>query len=336
MRVLSLHKEQWPLHTPFRITGHEWTDLDVIVVEIGQDGLTGRGEAAGVFYQGETVESMYAQIRSAWQDIERCSDREELRDLLPPGGARNAVDCAMWDLEAEASGRDVWTLADIAYRPVRTVMTISIRDSAKEMGEQARRLAAYPLLKVKLDSNEPVARLAAIRAARPDAEIVVDANQGFSFELLGECLPEFERLGIAMVEQPLPRGADECLEGFESPVPLCADESCLHLAELEQVAGRYQMINIKLDKCGGLTEGLALAVAAKAKGLDLMVGNMLGTSLAMAPGMVVAQQCRFVDLDGPLHLQCDRPPRLSFDRGRVAIPATPLWGGAGGNTRHDG
>lgn len=324
---ISIHKEQWPLHTPFRITGLEWTNLNAVLVEVERDGMVGRGEAAGVYYLDETAESIYAQIESVSKEIETGIDRNSLRELLPAGGARNAIDCALWDLETKLAGTNVWALSGIQYAPVQTVMTIGIRNSAEEMGELARELSSFPVLKVKLDDKQPVERLSAIRKARPDADIVVDANQGFTFELLKDILPEVAKLEIAMVEQPLPRGDDDCLDGFDSPVPLCADESCLHLGELEQAARRYQMINIKLDKCGGLTEGLALAKAAKERGLGVMVGNMFGTTLAMIPALVVAQLCDFVDLDGPLHLKHDRLPALSFSNGEVELPESPGWGG---------
>ncbi len=323
---LSVHKEQWPLHTPFRITGLEWTDLNAVIVEVERNGEIGRGEAAGVYYLDETAESIYSQIEGVSKEIEAGVDRQSLREILPPGGARNAIDCALWDLEAKERGSNVWAMSGVEYAPVQTVMTIGIRDSAEEMGELARELKSFPVLKVKLDETQPVERLAAIREARPDAKLVVDANQGFTFELLKDILPDVAKLNIAMVEQPLPRGSDDCLEGFDSPVPLCADESCLHLGELEQAARRYQMINIKLDKCGGLTEGLALARAAREEGLGVMVGNMFGTTLAMIPALVVAQLCDFVDLDGPLHLKCDRLPALSFDAGKVELPESPDWG----------
>lgn len=324
---LSVHIEKWPLHTPFRVTGLKWTDLNAVVVEIERGGNVGRGEAAGVYYKNETAASLYDEIQNVAGEIEKGISRESLSELLPPGGARNAIDCALWDLEAKERGTSVWAMSGIDYAPVQTVMTIGIRDRAKDMGDLARDLSRFPVLKVKLDEHQPVERLTAIRKARPDADIVVDANQGFSFELLRDVLPDVAKLGIAMVEQPLPRGGDDCLEGFESPVPLCADESCLHLGELEQAARRYQMINIKLDKCGGLTEGLVLAKAARERGLGVMVGNMFGTTLAMIPALVVAQLCDFVDLDGPLHLTCDRLPALSFSDGRVELPRTPDWGG---------
>ena len=258
-RWVEVREESWPLRAPFQITGKTWLELSAVVVELGEGEFVGRGEAAGVYYLDESADSMIAQIRSVNAELTAGMTRVELLDALPPGGARNAIDCALWDLEAKIRGSSVWDIAGIRYAPVQTVMTIPIRESAEEMGQEAQRLGAYPLLKVKLDSRQPVERLTAIRKARPDATIVVDANQGFTFELLKDVLPAMARLNIAMIEQPLPRGEDDCLEGFASPVPLCADESCLHAGELADVAARYRMINIKLDKCGGLTAALCLA-----------------------------------------------------------------------------
>ncbi len=329
LHQLSLHKEEWPLRKPFRITGHEWVDLDAIVVELTDGTHIGRGEASGVYYLDENTNSMVQQIQDHWNDIENCPDGDSLREILPPGGARNAVDCALWDLTARRQGTNIWQLAQVEPGPVQTVMTIPIRETPEEMGEEAGQLSDFRNLKIKLDHQQPVERIAAIRAARPDANIVIDANPGFTLELLREVLPHFERLEVSMVEQPLPRGGDDGLEGFQSPVPLCADESCLHLDELDQAARRYQMINIKLDKCGGLTEGLMIARRAQEMGLGLMVGNMIGTSLAMMPGMVIARLCSFVDLDGPLHLKCDRAGGLTFNRGEISTPAVALWGSAG-------
>ena len=329
-RRLSVHKQRWLLRQPFRITGHVWNDAEVVTVEVEADGRVGLGEASGVYYTGETVDSMQDQIEAIRASIECGCSREELQALLPPGGARNAVDCALWDLEVQSSGRDIWSLTGVEHAPTTTVMTIPILDTPQQMHDEAKRLGQYPALKVKLDGIEPVERLRAVREARPDAELVVDANQGFSFDQLIAVLPAFEELGLAMLEQPLPRGEDAALEGFESPIPLCADESCLDLGELDQAADRYQMINIKLDKCGGLTEGLALAGAARERGMALMVGNMLGTSLAMLPGLVIAQYCSFVDLDGPLHLIDDHLPSLRFDDGLIVAPEFPVWGSVRG------
>ncbi len=333
-RKLSLHIEKWPLKSPFRITGMVWTELDVVVVEIGEGDVVGRGEAAGVYYLGENANSIYEQIVKLTDEVEAGADRKALLQLLPAGGARNAIDCALWDLESQLSQTSVRELAGIETRPLTTVYTIGIRDTPEQMAEIASKMSAFPALKIKLDEQQPIERLAAVREARPDATIIVDANQGFNIELLHEVLPEFDKLQVAMVEQPLKRGEDEALEGLTPRIPLCADESCLDRSELAIAAKRYQMINIKLDKTGGLTEALALAREAQALGLDLMVGNMFGTSLAMTPGFLIGQLCRFVDLDGPLWLTHDRPRGLAYESGTISLPEQPLWGSGGLRLQH--
>ncbi len=318
--------ERWPLRAPFQTAARRWSDLECVVVEIDERGSVGRGEAAGVYYLGETPDSMLKQINAVRADLENGLSRGDLLAALPAGGARNAVDCALWDLEARKAGTSVWALTGTNYAPVQTVMTLSIRETAELMAEDAARHAGFSVLKVKLDDEVPVERIAAVRAARPDATIVVDANQGFTFELLKEVAPYFAGLGVAMVEQPLARGQDDALDGFLSPVPLCADESCLHAGELDAAAGKYQMINIKLDKCGGLTAALDLLADARRRGLSAMVGNMFGTSLAMTPALLVAQGCEFADIDGPLHLTRDRAAALQFDCATVSLPVVPPWG----------
>jgi len=269
---------------------------------------------------------MLEQIEAVRADIEAGLTREALQELLPAGGARNAVDCALWDLEAKQKQSSIWALTGVTPKPRRTAYTLGIQKRPELMAEQAARASGYGLLKIKLDGVDPVERVAAVRKARPDAEIVIDANQGFSFDLLQSVLEPFAALGVAMVEQPLPRGADDALEGFKSPIPLCADESCLHRGELAAALPRYDMINIKLDKTGGLTEALALAHEARSAGKGLMVGNMLGTSLSMAPAFVVAQLCDFVDLDGPLNLKSDCAPSMIYCGGEVSAPQSHFWG----------
>ena len=324
MREVTLSTEFWEMKIPFRITGYTFTGADLLHVTIAADGVIGCGEAAGIYYMGETGASMLAQAQSVKSALEQGAGREELRRLLPAGGARNAIDCALWDLEAKRAGKSIWQLTGIKPGSTISVNTIGIGTPA-EMAQAAKSLDT-PKIKVKLDGESPLERIAAVRAARPDAEIVVDCNQGWTFEQLVELAPKFKALGVAMIEQPLPRGGDEALEGYDSPVPLCADESCLNVTEFEQAARRYQMINIKLDKTGGLTEALDLAHLAQARGIGLMVGNMLGTSLAMAPGFVIAQLCRFVDLDGALFLKQDRDHPMSYAGGVVSPPSTQLWG----------
>jgi len=323
-RQLSFSAESWEFKVPFTITGHTFTEAELLYVSISEDGSTGHGEGSGVYYLGETGKSMLADVASVQTAIEAGADRQQLLGLLPPGGARNAIDCALWDLEAKRKNTTIWELTGIEPRLTRSVLTIGI-GTPEQMAETAKSLDAS-LIKVKLNGEIPLERITAVRRARPDDEIIVDVNQGWTFDELAELAPKFAQLGIAMIEQPLPRGADEALEGFESPVPLCADESCRCISEFEEAARRYQMINIKLDKAGGLTEALELARIAKARRIDLMVGNMIGTSLAMAPGFVVAQLCRFVDLDGALFLNKDRPNPMSYKHGVVSFPRAELWG----------
>jgi len=286
----------------------------------------GRGEAEGVFYLDDSAEKMFQQVHDIRSEIHNGVSRDDLQRLLPPGGARNALDCAMWDLECKITGQSIWQLTGIAPRPVTTVFTIGLESTPAAMADKARAAANAPVLKIKLDADRPYEKLAAIREARPDAVLVVDANQGWDFDLLKEVAPKCAGLDLAMIEQPLPRGADDRLEGFKSPVTLAADESCLHTGELDTAARRYDMINIKLDKTGGLTEALKLARSAREMGCELMVGNMTGTSLAMAPAFVVAQLCDFVDIDGPLLLKYDRPNGLTYDNGIVQIFDRSLWG----------
>ena len=324
MRELILSTESWEMKIPFRITGHVFTEARVLHVKILENGCQGRGEASGIYYLDETPDSMHAQAESVRQALEQGADREALRELLPAGGARNAIDCALWDLEAKLSGRSIWDLTGIQPRETITVNTVGI-DTIPKMAAAARALDT-PRIKVKLDGEMPLERITAVREARPDAEIVVDVNQGWVFDQLVDLAPRFGALGVAMIEQPLPRGGDAELEGYEPPIPLCADESCLHTKEFDQASRRYQMINIKLDKTGGLTEALDLAALAQAHGIGLMVGNMVGTSLAMAPGYVIAQLCRFVDLDGALFLKQDRKHPMVCHGGVIEPPSPALWG----------
>jgi L-alanine-DL-glutamate epimerase-like enolase superfamily enzyme len=323
---ISAHLEDWELIQPFRISGGEWITSPTLVVQLARDGFVGRGEAQGIFYRDETAQSIFDQVDRVADVIRQGVTRDELQELLPAGGARNALDCAMWDLECKTSGKTIWQLTGIDPKPVTTVFTIGLESTPEAMAAKAAAASDAPILKIKLDDNQPYQKLAAIRAARPDAALVVDANQGWDFELLKEVIPKCAGLDLGMIEQPLPRGGDEVLEGFESPITLAADESCLDTSELETAARRYSMINIKLDKTGGLTEALKLAYAAKAKGCKLMVGNMVGTSIGMAPSFVVAQLCDFVDIDGPLLLKYDHPLGLQYKKGVVDVFSPKFWG----------
>ena len=325
-RRVANHIESWASRIPFRIANYEWDDYPSVVCEIAEDGIVGRGEALGVYYLDETDRSMLAQLESIAGALRDGAGRRDLMDLLPPGGARNAADAALWDLEAQLGGTTAWAMAGVAPDPVETVFTIGLEAEPAAMAAGAAAAADLTLLKIKLNADRPVERIAAIRAARPDARLVVDANQGWDFTQLVDVAPKLAALGVLMIEQPLPRGADAGLRGYDSPVPLCADESCLHAGELDAVADRYSMINIKLDKAGGLTHGLELARAVRERGLGVMVGSMCGTSLAAAPHHVVAQLADFVDIDGPLLLKQDRFGGLVYERGFVSLPAQRFWG----------
>ena len=323
---ITIEKVAFPMAAPFAITGHVFESSETLRVTVSKDGVSGRGEALGAYYLGESADSMAAQLEAVTGGLSGDLSTESIQHLLPAGGARNALDCAFWDYRAKAAGKRIWELLSITPRQLTTVYTLGVAP-AEVMGERAREARQFANLKIKLDASDPIARLEAIRAARPDARLIVDVNQGWDFAALGEYLPHAARLGIAMIEQPLPRGEDEALEGFKSPVPLGADESCLHLGEFAAAARRYDVLNIKLDKCGGLTEGLALVEAARKAGMDLMVGNMCGSSLSMAPSYVIGQFCQYVDIDGPLLLKSDIEHGLAYGEGGVVgLPEPALWG----------
>ncbi len=324
MPTVELKTESWPFETPLAITGYSMSEIRTLYVELHAGEHRGRGEAAGVYYTGETAESMLQQAESVRSELEKGIGRSELQELLPSGGARNAIDAALWDLEAKQSGKSVWDLAGLELKDTVTVATVGI-DAPQRMAARARELPSTKI-KIKVNGKEPLSQIAAVREARPDVELVIDANQGWTYDQLVAIAPEVKELGVTMVEQPLPRGADFELVSYRCPVPLCADESCLDQSELEQAATRYDMINIKLDKVGGLTAGLDLARKAREMGLGLMVGNMAGTSLAMAPGLVIAQLCDLVDLDGPIILVEDRAHPLRYDNGHVHGLTPELWG----------
>ncbi len=325
-RRVSNHIESWASLIPFRIANYEWDDYPTVVCEIEQDGVIGWGEALGVYYFDETEKTMLKQLEAVTADLAGGASRKDLLELLPAGGARNAADAALWDLEAQLTGTSVWNMAGVESDPVQTVFTIGLEAEPEQMAAGAAAANDVSLLKIKLNNDRPVERIAAIRQARPDVRLVVDVNQGWNFEELRRYAPALRDLGVEFIEQPLPRGSDDELEGYESPVPLCADESCLTLDDLEQAASRYQIINIKLDKTGGLTHALELAQAIKDRDLRIMVGCMCGSSLAMAPHHVVAQLADYADIDGPLLMKNDRFGGLIYDRGIVSVPQTRFWG----------
>ena len=323
---LTVETEVFPLAKAFTISRGSRTEARVLTVTIEADGARGRGECVPYARYGETLESVRAQILSLPAKL----DRAALQRLLPAGAARNAVDCALWDLEAKRSGRRVWELAGLAApRPQVTAYTLSLEAPAAMRAEAARQ-AERPLLKVKLGGAEggtgDLERIEAVRAGAPAARIVVDANEGWTPASYPTLAPALVRLGVELVEQPLPAAVDDALRGLDRPLPVCADESCHARASLAGLAGKYDMVNIKLDKAGGLTEALALRAAAEAAGFGIMVGCMVGSSLAMAPALLVAQGAAVVDLDGPLLLAEDRPAGLVYDGAGVHPPAPELWG----------
>jgi L-alanine-DL-glutamate epimerase-like enolase superfamily enzyme len=323
---LEYRAETWPYATPFRITNHVFTGAEVLMVTLEEGAARGRGEAGGVYYHGETPRSMAAQLETVRREIEAGLDREALRDLLPPGGARNAVDAALWDLEAKRHGQPAWKIAGMPRpRPLTTTFTVS----AGEPAEMARAALAYEsasAIKLKLTEEDPAGCVRAVRAARPDVWLGVDANQGLNRKLLEQVLPDMLEARIGLIEQPVPVGEDDQLDGLASPIALAADESVQSLADLPALVGRYAVVNIKLDKCGGLTEGLAMAREARRLGLEVMVGCMSGTSLSMAPAFLLGQLADFVDLDGPTFLDGDRETPAAYDRGEIWCPEA-LWGG---------
>lgn len=326
MTQMRVEHKVFPLRAPFAITGYTFTEHHAIWVTVSDGGHHGRGEACGIYYHGDTPESMTDELEAVRGAVEAGASREDIQQLLPPGGARNALDCALWDFECKSTGASIWELTGLEPHPLITVATIGIGE-ADDMAARALELSEFSKLKVKLDAHEPLQRLRAIRSARPDAEIVIDVNQGWDFPTLTALTDELAELGVAMVEQPLPRGADDELESYHSPIPIGGDESCLSLKEYAGIADRYDVINIKLDKCGGLTEALQIAQAAQADGKKLMVGNMTGSSLAMAPSFVVGQLCEFVDIDGPTLLASDIDDALVYELGgTVSGIASQLWG----------
>ncbi len=323
---LTVRHESFPLAATFTISRGSRTQADVVVVELSEGGATGRGECLPYPHYGESVAGVVAAIESLRGALARGLDRMGLQTALPPGAARNAVDCAFWDLEAKQAGCRVWDLLGRpAPRPVVTAYTLSF-DTAENMGAAAAKAADRPLLKLKLAGPDNVDRIAAVRAKAPRARIILDANEGWTPAIYADLAPHLAVLGVDLVEQPLPAGEDQALATMQHPVPVCADESCHDRASLEALVGLYDFINIKLDKTGGLTEALALKAAAEAHGLRIMVGSMVATSLSMAPALLVAQGAEVADLDGPLLLAHDRPDGLRYDGSLVHPPVPALWG----------
>ena len=319
---LDVTRDVFRLAQVFTISRGSRTEAKVLTVRVTEAGVSGWGECVPYARYGETLESVTKEIEGLPEDVTRAA----LYDLLPAGAARNAVDCALWDLEAKRTGKRVWDLAGLpAPGPEITAYTLSL-DTTEAMRAQAAEHAHRPLLKIKLGTPDDMPRLEAVRAGAPDAKIIIDANEGWSAEVYADLAPHLVRLGVSLVEQPLPAGEDDALIGMERPVPVCADESCHDRASLPALKGKYDVVNIKLDKTGGLTEALALRQEALALGYGVMVGCMVGSSLAMAPATLVAQGALVTDLDGPLLLAEDRAVPLVFDAAGVHPPDRALWG----------
>ena len=329
MAALSLHVsvEKLVLASPFRISGFVFEAQDAVVVTLGDKTHRGVGEASGVYYLNDNAPEMLAAIEANRAAIEAGIDRADLQKLMPPGGARNAIDCALWDLDAQRTGKQAWQLAGLSsVKPLVTTFTMGADDPAI-MAAGAKKYTHARALKMKLtgDLDLDIARVKAVRAARPDTWLGVDANQGYDVQKLDALIATLVDCNVSLLEQPIKRGRESDLDGFKSPISLAADESALSLADVPSLVGRFNVVNIKLDKCGGLTEALAIAHEARRLGLGVMVGNMVGSSLAMAPAFVVGQLCDIVDLDGPVFLKNDRTPGIVYENG-TAWCGPEVWG----------
>lgn len=326
LRQLRVKRHAWPLREPFVISRGARTEAHVIVVELAGDGHVGYGEAGGVGYHGETPETMQAQVESIREAVENGCGRRDLPSLLPAGGARHALDAALWDLEAKREGMPVWKMAGAGrWEPVASTVTIGIR-SLDAYERSAREYSEFPWLKVKVDDDSPVEAIAAVRRGAPRPRLIVDANQSWSVAALRQHAERLRDYGVDLLEQPVPAGEDAGLAEYRCPIPLCADESMSTAGDLPSLVGRYEFVNIKLDKVGGLTPALHLAEEARRLGLRLMVGCMLGGSVSVAPAMVLAQQCEVCDLDGPWLLARDWLGGIVYNHGIMQPPAPQLWG----------
>ena len=322
---IEAREEVWPLREAFRISRGSRTEAQVVVATVSDGQHIGRGEAVPIKRYNQTIASVVAQIESI--NGGKQLDRQSLSKLLPAGAARNAIDCALWDLEAKISGKRVWEAANVVMKPeVETSFTISL-DSPDKMATAAKANALAPILKLKLGGDDAdLARVESVRGAAPDARLIIDANESWSPEHYRIVAPKLKQLGVELIEQPFPANSDDVLENLDHPISVCADESCHTSEDLPRLANRYEMINVKLDKAGGLTEGLNLCGRAREAGFKLLIGCMVGTSLSMAPARVLASVADYVDLDGPLLLARDREYGLAYRSGKIAIPRRELWG----------
>jgi L-alanine-DL-glutamate epimerase-like enolase superfamily enzyme len=326
LRELTVRHCSFPLVAPFRIARGVKYAAEVVMVELQQDGKSGRGESVPYARYGESVASVIDQLESLRAEVGAGMGREELQARLPAGAARNALDSALWDLEARLTSVPVWTgLARPSPLPLTSAITIGI-DTPQRMGEEAARIAGAGLIKVKLDAHEPAARISAVRRGAPAARLNVDPNESWNIDLLRDMQPTLERAGVELVEQPLPADADDALLDVTARIPVCADESCHVAADLPRLRGRYQAVNIKLDKTGGLTEAWRLLRSARADGFRIMVGCMVCSSFGIAPALEVAREAEFVDLDGPLWLKADYADGVRLDHGLLVPPQPGFWG----------
>src|ERR1700736_1644246 len=322
---IDAQEETWPLDKPFRISRGSRTEARVVVVTLTDGQHTGRGEAVPIARYNQSVASVLAQLESI--KGEKNLDRHRIQELLPAGAARNALDCAFWDLEAKTSGKRVWELANIPMiDAVETSFTISL-DTPAAMSAAAKANANAPILKLKLGGDDvDLARVQAVREAAPAARLLIDANESWSPAHYRKIVPTLKELGVELIEQPFPADADQVLEELDHPIPVCADESCHTSADLVRLTKRYEMINVKLDKTGGLTEALLLTERAREDGFKLLIGCMVCTSLGIAPVRILASNADYVDLDGPFLLARDRDHGLSYQNGKIDIPSRELWG----------
>lgn len=328
MTSLTVTRESWPIQGSFTISRGSKTAAEVIVAQIEKDGVRGRGECVPYRRYGETVDGVFGQISALKDDIRLGLDRQQLQSALSSGAARNALDCAFWDLESKLSGTPVWQLAGLPPpTPLTTAYTLSLGDP-DQMAAAAETAveAGQSLLKLKLGGDGDLERVTAVRDAVPGSRLIADANEAWTVRHLNDFGQEFKRLRVELIEQPLPADADQALEDYVSPVPLCADESCHDVASLAGAIGKYDIINLKLDKAGGFTEALRLLQAARQADIGVMVGCMVATSLAMAPAVLLGVQASYVDLDGPLLLARDREPALEYTNDTVSPPQPQLWG----------
>src|SRR5947208_13915499 len=325
MLTIEAREEVWPLREPFRISRGSRSEAQVVLVTVGDDEHVGRGEGVPIKRYGQSAESVLAQIESI--KVEKNLDRQRLQQLLPAGAARNALDCALWDLEVKMSGKLVSELANVPIVPeVRTSFTISL-DTPEKMAAAAAVAAELPILKLKLQGDDlDLARVKGVRESAPAARLLIDANESWSPEHYRKIVPELHELGVELIEQPFPANADEVLENLDHPIPVCADESCHTSVDLLRLTNRYEALNVKLDKTGGLTEALLLSERARKAGFKLLIGCMVCTSLGIAPARLLATATDYVDLDGPLLLAGDRHHGIAYENGRIGIPSRELWG----------